>query len=164
MYGKEGLPYELGRIKELWETHGHFALHHDLTNCLRIADLTEFTDYGMLLREIKRKPHTEKAQMDRAQAAVDALMHGGELPGPRSGARLVELAEPYVTNFSQLCDLIKLAKDHGCHGMKLSQGRALIASSLAASVKRWGTDHAEQGRVLAATRLEAIEQAGITSR
>jgi hypothetical protein len=70
MYGKEGLPYELGRIKELWESDGHFALHHDLTNCLRIADLTEFTDGGGLLREIKRRPHTEKAQMDRAQAAV----------------------------------------------------------------------------------------------
>jgi hypothetical protein len=89
MFGKAGLPYELGRIQELWERNGHFALHHDLTNCLRIADLTEFTDRGMLLREIKAKPHAEKAQMDRAQAAVDALMHGGELPG-RPGARLVQ--------------------------------------------------------------------------
>jgi hypothetical protein len=59
MYGKQGLPYELGRIKELWEKDHHFALHHDLTNCLRIADLTEFTDDGgALLREIKAKPRT----------------------------------------------------------------------------------------------------------
>ena len=41
--------------QELWENDGHLALHHDLTNCLRIADLTEFTD-DMWLREIKRKP------------------------------------------------------------------------------------------------------------
>ncbi len=84
MYGKVGLPYELGTIQHLWESDGHFALHHDLTNCLRIADLTEFaSDGGALLREIKRKPHTERAQMNRAQTAIDALMHGADLPGGR---------------------------------------------------------------------------------
>jgi hypothetical protein len=57
MYGKVGLPYELGAIQHLWESDGHFALHHDLTNCLRIADLTEFTgEAGALLREIRRTP------------------------------------------------------------------------------------------------------------
>jgi hypothetical protein len=35
------LPFELGRIKELWEQDGHFGLQRDLTNCIRIADLTE---------------------------------------------------------------------------------------------------------------------------
>jgi hypothetical protein len=163
MYGKDGLPYELGRIQELWENDGHFALHHDLTNCLRIGDLTEFTEAGMWLREIKRKPHTEKAQMDRAQAAVDALMHGGELPGPRRGARLIQLTEPYVTNLAQLAELIQKAKESGCEGMALSQGRAVLASSLPACLRRWGTNHAEQGRELAATRQRAIEQAGIAT-
>ena len=163
MYGKEGLPHELGRIQELWENDGHFALHHDLTNCLRIADLTEFTDDGMWLREIKRTPHTEKAQMDRAQAAVDALMHGGELPGPRRDARLIQLSEPYVTNLAQLGELIQIAKDTGCAGTALTQGRALLASSLPACLRRWGADHAEQGRVLTATRQQAIEQAGIAT-
>lgn len=163
MYGKEGLPYELGRIQQLWENDGHFALHHDLTNCLRIADLTEFTQAGMWLREIKRKPHTEKAQMDRAQAAVDALMHGGELPGPRRGARLIQLTEPYVTNLAQLGELIRAARDRGCEGMALSHGRALLASSLPACLRRWGANHAEQGRMLAATRQHAIEQAGVAT-
>lgn len=163
MYGKEGLPHELGRIQELWQNDGHFALHHDLTNCLRIADLTEFTKNGMWLREIKRKPHTEKTQMDRAQAAVDALMHSGELPGPRRGARLIQLAEPYVTNLAQLGELIQTAKDRGCAGTALPQGRALLVSSLPACLQRWGADHAEQGRELAATRQQAIELAGIVT-
>jgi len=163
MYGKEGLPHELRRIQELWENDGHLALHHDLTNCLRIADLTEFTDDGMWLREIKREPHTEKAQMDRAQAAVDALMHGGELPGPRRDARLIQLSEPYVTNLAQLGELIQIAKDTGSAGTALTQGRALVASSLPACLRRWGADHAEQGRVLTATRQQAIEQAGIAT-
>jgi hypothetical protein len=35
--GKEVLPYELGRVQELWEQDGVFGLLHDLTNCLRIA-------------------------------------------------------------------------------------------------------------------------------
>ena len=158
MYGKVGLPYELGTIQHLWESDGHFALHHDLTNCLRIADLTEFTgEAGALLREIKRTPHTEKAQMDRAQAGTNALMHGGDLPG----ARLVRLAEPYITNLKELGELLDQAKEHGCQGMALSQGRALIASSLSACLRIWGTDREAQGQALAITRREATEQAGI---
>lgn len=161
MFGKEGLPYELGRIKELWEKDGHFALHHDLTNCLRIADLTEFTeDGGALLREIKAKPHTERAQMERAQAAVDAIMHGGQLPGD-SDARLIELTEPYRTNLKQLGDLIQLAKRHGCRGMKLSQGRALMATSLSAIIRRWGHDPEEGAAVMDSVRQRAIKRAGI---
>ena len=162
MYGKEGLPYELGRIKDLWENDHHFALHHDLTNCLRIADLTEITDDGgRLLREIKAKPHTEKQQLERAQAAVDAIMHGGPLPGGRPDARLVELTEPYVTNLKQLGDLIELAKRHGCRGMKLSQGRALVASSVPRVLERWGQDLGEANRVLDSARQRAITRAGI---
>jgi hypothetical protein len=162
MYGKVGLPYELGTIQHLWESDGRFALHHDLTNCLRIADLTEFTgDGGALLREIKRTPHTEKAQRNRAQAAIDALMHGGDLPGGRPGARLVRLDEPYVTNLTELGALLDQAKEYGCQGMALSQGRALIASSLPACIRTWGTDHEAQGRALATARREAIEQARI---
>jgi hypothetical protein len=161
MYGKEGLPSELGRIQHLWESGGHFALHHDLTNCLRIADLTEFTgDGGALLHEVKRTPRTEKMQIDRAQAAINALMDGGDLPGGRPGARLVQLDEPYVTNLKQLDQLIELAKEHGYQGMSLSQGRALIASSLSACIRIWGTDHEAQGQALATARRESIEQAG----
>lgn len=80
---------------------------------------------------------------------------------PRRGARLIQLTEPYVTNLAQLRELIRLAKDRGCEGMALPQGRALVVSSLPACLRRWGADHAEQGRVLVATRQQVIEQAGI---
>ena len=161
---KKGLLSELSRIKEIWENDHHFALHRDLTNCLRIADLTEFTDDGgALLREIKAKPRTDKTQMERAQAAVDAIMHGAPLPGDRPDARLVKLTEPYVTNLKQLGDLIELAKRHGCRGMKLSQGRALVASSVPRVLERWGQDLAEANRVLDSARQRAIERAGIAS-
>lgn len=151
MFGKEGLPYELGRLTELWENDGHFALLHDLTNCLRIADLTEFTNNsGALLREIKRKPHTDKKQMERAQTAVNAIMHGGPLPGGRPNARLVELTEPHVTNLKQLGDLIQLAKQHRSRGMKLPHSRALFAAWLPGALRRWGGDYQEGLRVLEA--------------
>ena len=105
----------------------HFALHHDLTNCLRIADLTEFTADGKrLFHEIKAKPHIEKKQLERAQAVVEAINSGGVLPGSTGDSRLVELKEPYVTNLNPLNDLLQLAKRNGSHGMKLPQGRAIV--------------------------------------
>lgn len=162
MYGKEGLPYELGKVEELWRQESHFALLHDLTNCLRIADLTEFTDDGgCLLREIKAKPHTEKKQLDRAEAAINALMHGGSLPGPRPDARLVKLTEPYATNLKQLGDLLALAVQHGCRGMKLSGGRALTGASAPALIRRWGQDHEAARLALESVRARAIRRAGI---
>lgn len=164
MYGKDGLPYELGRIEDLWHGSGHFALHHDLTNCLRIADLTEFTADGRaLFREIKRKPHTDKKQMDRLERAVDAVMDGGDLPGDRAGARLVHLEEPYVTNMTQLNDLLGLAKRNGCHGMKLSHGRALMATSIYKTFELWGDDYAETIRVRQSVWQRAIKRAGIAN-
>ena len=165
MYGKVGLPYELGTIQHLWESDGHFALHHDLTNCLRIADLTEFTDDGgALLREVKRTPRTERAQMDRVQAAINALMNGGDLPGGLPGARLVQMEEPYVTNLKQLGELLDLAKEHGCQGMAISQGRALIASSLPDCLRIWGTDHEAQGQALAIARRKRSSRPGLQAR
>lgn len=162
MYGKDGLPYELGRIEELWSQEGHFALHHDLTNCIRIADLTEFTDGGgALFREIKRSLRTRRSQVERAQAAVDAIANGGPLPGDRPDARLVELAVPYKTNLKQLNDLVQRAKYHGCRGMKLSQGRALIATSLPRALDRWGSDHEEAERAIDSIRQRALKRAGI---
>jgi hypothetical protein len=162
MYGKDGLPYELGAIQELWKTKQHFTLHHDLTNCLRIADLTEFTADGKrLFREIKAKPHTEKKQLERAQAVVNAINSGGVLPSSTGDSRLVELEEPYVTNLKQLNDLLQLAKRDGCHGMKLPQGRAIVASSLPAMIGRFRHDMEGGARFLDSTRQQAYKRASI---
>jgi hypothetical protein len=162
MYGKDGLPYELGAIQELWKTKQHFALHHDLTNCLRIADLTEFTATGQrLFHEIKAKPHTEKKQLERAQAVVDAINSGGVLPSSTGDSRLVELEESYVTNLKPLNDLLQLAKRNSSHGMKLPHGRAIVASSLPAMIGRFGNDMERGARFLDSTRQQAYKRAGI---
>jgi hypothetical protein len=164
MYGKEGLPYELGAIQELWKTKGHFVLHHDLTNCLRIADLTEFAADGRrLFHEIKARPHTEKKQLERAQAVVDAVNNGGRLPSSVGDNRLVQLQEPYVTNLKQLNDLLQLAKWHGCRGMQLRQGRALVASSLPVFAARWKDDIEGGSDALDSAKQQAFKRAGIAS-
>lgn len=162
MYDKDGLPYELGRVEDLWNQKGHFALLHDLTNCLRIADITEFVpDGGPLLHEVKATRREDKEQLRRMQRAVAAINSGGPLPGPRQETRLVELTEPYVTNLRQLDDLIQLAKRHGTRGMKLTQGRAIVATSLVGAAARWN-DNPEWGmHAIDSARLRAIERAGI---
>lgn len=163
---KEGLGFELGRIEQLWRDNGNFALLHDLTNCLRIGDLTEFTaDNGRLLYEVKKQPgahNTKKSkQLKRMQAAIDAIMNGGVLPGGQPDARFVELTEPYVVNLKQLNDLLQLAKKHGRRGMRLPQGRALVATSLPVTLRRWGQNPEEGQRASESIRRRAIERAGI---
>src|SRR5581483_5773506 len=54
---KAGLGLELGYIVRDWEKHRRFTLLHDLTSCLRIADVSEVHANGQrLLAEIKASP------------------------------------------------------------------------------------------------------------
>lgn len=162
MYGKSGLPYELGRVEECWRERRQFALLHDLTNCLRIADATEFTtEGGAVLHEVKRSPRTGTRQMQRARTAVDALVKGSPLPGEPTGGQVVEVAVSYKSNLRELNDLVQLAKEHGCRGMKLPHGRALVAMSLPAVTQRWADNPREGERAIASTRRGAIRRAGI---
>lgn len=96
-----GLSHELGAVIEIWSERGNFALLHDLTNCLRIADLTEFGPDGHQgLHEVKRNPKNKSStQTRRMQGAIRAATADGPLPGkPRSG--VVDLLEPYRTNLA----------------------------------------------------------------
>jgi hypothetical protein len=68
MAGKEGLPAELGAATSLRDrgNRGGFGLVHDLTNCLRIGDITEFVPGEMkLLYEIKTSPKAKKRGLRR---------------------------------------------------------------------------------------------------
>lgn len=163
-YNKLGLNAELAAIEEFWKSDGHFALHHDSTNCLRIGDLTEFTAGGRwVFREVKTSERTKKKQVERAQAAVDALNNGGRLPSSDGDSRLAVLQEPYVTNLKQLNDLLQLAKWHGCRGMQLPQGRALVASSLPVLAARWKDDIEGGSDALDSAKRQAFKRAGIAN-
>jgi hypothetical protein len=159
-----GLAQELGAVIEIWRDRGNFALLHDLTNCLRIADLTEFSPDGRHgLHEIKRDPKNKSsAQRRRMEHAIQAVTADGPLPG-KPHARVVDLLEPYRTNLAQLSDVIDLAHSHGSRGMKLSQGRAIIASSPFDLAERYSNDHEAGIRAMQSSRQSAIRRAGIAS-
>lgn len=132
---KGGLPHELRAVESAWTDRHRFALHHDLTNCLRIGDLTEVEAPGQyLLGEVKANARRQSSvQRDRMQSAVSAIEAG--TPLPRSGRIVYELDEPYETDLRALMDLVDLARAHGTKGAKLSDGRALMVTYFAALYK-----------------------------
>jgi hypothetical protein len=132
-----------------------------LTTCLRIADLTEFRPEDVLLYEVKKSGGVDKKQKDRIQTAINAIMNGGPLPGPSADARLVTVSQPFCTNLGQLDDLLQLARHHGVRGMKLSQGRSLMASYVPAGPARWSDDLGEGLKALESIDRRAMKRAGI---
>jgi hypothetical protein len=164
MAGKTGLPHELGAAVDM-RNQGSFGLLHDLTNCLRIGDITEFkADGSRLLYEIKSNPHTSLGpQRRRMKAAIQAIMSGGELPG-RPGNRLVVPTTRCRTHIRTLCAVLVAATKNGIAGTAMSSSRALTAMSLIAVGR--SREHSTAAEVLASfndARLTAIRQAGLES-
>ena len=97
------------------------------------------------------------------EEAVGSILGDGHLPGSLGHARLIELTEPYRTNVAQLADVLALARHHGSRGMKLSQGRALVASSPFDLIGRCETNYEEGLRIMESARRGAVRRAGITA-
>src|SRR5260221_8566795 len=93
--GKQGLRAELDRVEQA-RADGQFALLHDLTNCLRIGDVTVFGGDGTpSVIEIKTDPSRRRpAKNRRSKAAIEAVKNGGRLPRLGPPARLYDLALP----------------------------------------------------------------------
>jgi hypothetical protein len=161
-YGKKGLAYELGRVEACWRDSHHFALLHDLTNCLRIADITEFTDdHGALLHEVKASNGVDKKQMKRIEATLDGLLKNGPLPGEPTAGRIVKVTEPYRTDLPKLNEVIQLAKEKGCSAIGLPHDRAVTAIAPFVMNELWKDDLAGGQQTLADTKAEARKLAGI---
>lgn len=129
MQGKEGLDYEIGASVEA-RIRGNFGLLHDLTNCLRIGDMTEFyLDGSKLVYEIK-KSATARAgkQRRRIAAAIEAVMNGGELPGS-PGSAFVVPTDRCRTHIGTFQRLIREAQQHGAAAVAVPGGRAALAVS-----------------------------------
>lgn len=156
---KDGLGYELGHIQQFREATGQFALLHDLTNCLRIADVTEFHVGGRCrFSEVKAGGRIRSAQTTRAQQAVDALNDGAPLPGLLDAA-LVPVTTRYTADIDHLAAALRAAATGGCHGVDLPDGRALIATDLPALAANF-TD-SEGADLITAERTRAANLAGI---
>jgi hypothetical protein len=132
MAGKSGLPHELGASAGM-RAAGSFGLLHDLTNCLRIGDITEFRpDGSKFLYEIKSSPAAKTGpQRRRMKAAVEAVMTGGELPG-RPGNRIITPAIRCRTHIRSFVSVIAEAHTRGIAGISISNSRAMTACSFPA--------------------------------
>ncbi|MET7831335.1 hypothetical protein ABZS44_00740 [Micromonospora sediminicola] len=130
MYGKTGLAAELEVIETAWRESQEFVLHHDLTNVIRVGDLTVLDRDGWAwLREIKtnqryRFPAQERLLADTSQVLADET---GKLP---SGYAPVRTTIDYRTDLSGLHDILGLAHARtGIAGGVVSSGRAVVAAS-----------------------------------
>ena len=87
MAGKLGLPAELALVEKVWKEDDQFALMHHLTNCLRIGDISVFTDEGPKQIEVKTNAKRHNSvQNRRIRAARNGLgtSHAGHFLAPGS--------------------------------------------------------------------------------
>ncbi|GAB3188976.1 hypothetical protein FHX75_111403 [Micromonospora palomenae] len=130
MYGKAGLAAELEVIEDAWRENREFVLHHDLTNVIRVGDVTVLGRDGWAwLREIKtneryRIPAQERLLAETSQVLAD---EAGKLP---SGHVPVRTTIDYRTDLAGLRDVLGLAHARsGIAGGVVSSGRAVVAAS-----------------------------------
>ncbi|QKW22250.1 hypothetical protein HUT16_27110 [Kitasatospora sp. NA04385] len=125
--GKKGLAAELAFVEEQWREHGRFALMHDLTNCLRIGDVTVWDpEAGPRIVEIKTSErHRQSKQQRRIDAAHAALDAGGNLPGDHPDERIHDLGIPLRTHLDLLGFAAERAASEAVCALKVPGSRAL---------------------------------------
>lgn len=159
--GKAGRAAELAHLDQAY-SDGKFALLHDLTNCLRIGDVTIFENDGTFQTiEVKTNPsRTSPAQNRRVRAAAAAVGGNSPLPGRDRRARLYDIDLPYKTHLDVLRVGTERAARDGIFTAKLPGDRALLITDLYGYTARgWTEDewpHAVGRRFTAALRRAGI--------
>lgn len=109
---KSGLEAEWGHALADLSERGEFALLHDLTNVLRISDMTVFTAEGPRLRESKSSAGGAASshairQRRRAEQAIGALS-GGPLPSSTDTVRYLQASpvqlRTHIPTLARLAD------------------------------------------------------------
>jgi len=133
MAGKKGLARERETVEQAYTQDGRFALMHDLTNCLRIGDVTVFTDEGPVTDEVKNNPEKERRstpQTRRIEAARRSLGGRDPLPGGEPCHRLHALDVSLQTHL----DLLALGADRavrdGIFATRVPGNRMLLVVDL----------------------------------
>jgi hypothetical protein len=142
MAGKDGLAAELARVDQAYREDGQFAILHDLTNCLRIGDVTVFGDDGTSeTLEIKTDPNRRSpAQRRRIKAAQEAVHSGGALPGTDPMARLHDLDVPFMSHLDLLRTATERASQDGIFTVKVPGARALWVTDIYGCAAQGWTD------------------------
>jgi len=72
-----GLDAELAQLGDLWEKEQVFAIHNDLTNCLRHGDLTAIrpgeSNLDVTVIEVKASKRRDDTQLQRLATAIETL-------------------------------------------------------------------------------------------
>jgi hypothetical protein len=112
-----GRDAELEELGRLWEQEGVFAIHNDLTNCLRHGDLTAIRESDasrdVTLIEVKAGPRPDESpQLERLARATELLREGRQV---QDGVvvHVTVVPAPYATYLELLPDLIGTARDVG---------------------------------------------------
>jgi len=102
MVGKVGLEYEKTKLAEIWTREGVFALMHDLTNCIRIGDVTKFGKDQTTVIEVKKNLKTgSSAQMARLRAVFASLMHGAPMPAGEETTALEKVLTQFKSHLGK---------------------------------------------------------------
>jgi hypothetical protein len=166
MAGKEGLVAERAFIEEQWRDHGRFVLLHDLTNCLRIGDATEWDPGrgGPRIVEIKtNRRRKDPRQQRRIDAAHAAVYEGGNLPGDHRDERLHDLGIPLRTHLDLLRTATERAAHDGVFALKVPGSRAVcVVDYYGVNAQGWKPE--QYGARLEKVWQGAKRRAGIDAR
>lgn len=162
MAGKEGLGAEREQVARAWREDGRFALLHDLTNCLRIGDVTVFGNDGShKIVEVKSDPERRSsAQLRRIRTAEAALQGAGPLPGEDRRARLFDLDVPFRTHLDLLRTGTERAAVEGLFVARVPGDRALFVTDIYGYTAQGWTDD-EWGDRVSRKFTAALRRAGI---
>lgn len=164
MAGRSGLAAERARMEQAWKGDGLFAIMHDVTNCLRIGDMTVFGDGPPETIEIKANPKRHNsAQNQRIKAARRAISHAGPLPGDDRGERLYDLDLPYRTHLDLLATGTERAAREGIFAARVRGDRALVVTDLYGCQAQGWTDEQFSDR-LGRKFSAAVRRAGLGPR
>jgi len=128
---KEGLPYELGRVTSIWKETRHFALLNGLTNCIRLADVTEFAGDQITLHEVKKDPsRTDPKQVRRLNEVALAINEGAPLATSAGMLQLWMVRTQLRTRIrTDLQRGISMARRDGVAVVPLGKGWSLACAS-----------------------------------
>lgn len=130
--GKAGVSAELDAVERAYRQDGQFAILHDMTNCLRIGDVTIFRNDGSRETvEVKADSQRSRAaQQRRIKAAKDALNSAAPLPGKDRRARLFDLDVPFKTHLDLLALGTGQAAREGIFAARVRGDRAFLVTDI----------------------------------
>jgi hypothetical protein len=131
--GKEGLPYELGRVTAIWKENKRFALLNGLTNCVRLADVTEFDGDHVTLHEVKKDPQNiDPKQVRRLEEVARAVNEGTPLSTSAGMLQLWMVSTQLRTRIrTDLRRALPMARRDGVAVATLGKGWSVTCASAA---------------------------------